>query len=313
MKALITGAAGFVGGHLIECLRLAGWEAAATRLPSETLNVDLPVYELDILNPDDIKTLLASYQPDCVFHLAAQSSVKVSWTRPTTTVDINVNGAINLLQEAITAPIRPRILLIGSSEEYGKVSPEQLPVNEETPLRPDNVYAASKAMQGMLGRIYADAYGLETISVRAFNHIGPGQSEAFALSGFCKQAAMIEAGLCPPVIKAGNLDAKRDFTDVRDIVEAYRMLAEKGQVGSTYNVGSGKAVALKDALSMILSLSTADITVEQDPSRMRPSDVPVMEADVSRLSALTGWRPRIPLETTLSDMLEYWRNIIGRR
>lgn len=313
MKSLITGAAGFVGKHLIDCLQGAGGEVAATRLPSEVLEADLPVYELDILNPDAVKELLRSFRPDCVFHLAAQSSVVLSWKHPSLTIDVNIKGAVHLLEAAREAANPPRVLLIGSSEEYGQVSPDRLPVNEETPLHPDNIYAGSKVMQGMLGQLYAHAYGLETVIVRAFNHIGPGQSDAFALSSFCRQVAMIEAGLSAPVISVGNLEAKRDFTDVRDIVEAYRILAEKGQSGQVYNVGSGKATSISDALKLILSLSKADICVEQDLSRMRPSDVPVIEADVSRLFALTGWRPQIPMDKTLSDMLQYWRILtVGR-
>lgn len=313
MKALIIGAAGFVGKHLVKCLQAAGWKVAVTRLPSETLHADLPIYELDVLNADAVKALLESFNPDYIFHLAAQSSVGLSWKQPALTIDVNIKGALNLLEAVRKIKKPPRVLLIGSGEEYGRVLPEQLPINEETLLHPDNIYAGSKVMQGMLGQIYARAYGLEILVVRAFNHIGPGQTEIFALSNFCKQVAMIETGLSEPVIKVGNLEAKRDFTDVRDIVEAYRMLVEKGQSGCVYNVGSGKVISINDALNIILSLSRTEITIEQDPDRMRPSDVPIIQADIARLSALTGWRPKIPIETTLSDMLQHWRIITSGR
>lgn len=308
MKALVTGAAGFVGGHLLAHLRQCGWETAATRLQSETMPyAECPVYELDILDADAVRALLVTVKPDFVFHLAAQSSVARSWTLPALTVDINIKGALNLLEGTLGLSKHPRILLVGSGEEYGYVQPEELPIQEDTLLRPGNIYAGTKIMQGLLGQIYARAYRLEVVMVRAFNHTGPGQSETFVLSDFCRQVAHIEASLSAPVIQVGNLSAQRDFTDVRDIVRAYRLLIEQGESGQTYNVGSGKAVFISDALKMILSLSRVDIKVEQDPARMRPSDTPVIEADISRISALTGWRPEIPMEATLLDMLDYWR------
>jgi GDP-4-dehydro-6-deoxy-D-mannose reductase len=311
MRSLIIGAAGFVGRHLIHCLQKAGWDVAATRLASETLDVDLPVYELDILDLGAVGELLDSFKPDCIFHLAAQSSVALSWKQPALTLDINIKGTLNLLESILKAPARPKTLLIGSGDEYGLALKKEAKIDEETPLMPDSIYAASKVTQGMLGQIYAHAYGLDIVVVRAFNHIGPGQSDSFALSSFCKQVAMIEAGLSEPVIRVGNLDAKRDFTDVRDIAEAYCLLAEKGGSGKVYNVGSGKAVSIGDMLKIILSLSKTDIAVEQDSSRMRPSDIPVIAADTSRLSALTGWSPQISIDITLSDMLLDWRKRVS--
>ena len=308
MKALIIGAAGFVGKYLIDHLVDEGWDVAATRLPSETIDTHVPVHELDILEPDSIAALLEETKPECIFHLAAQSSVAVSWEQPALTVDVNIKGAVNLL-EAVRGMAKPsRVLLIGSGEEYGYVLPEELPIREDTPLRPGNIYAATKIAQGMIGQIYARAYGIEVIIIRAFNHAGPGQADTFVLPNFCKQVAMIEAGLSPPVIKVGNLEAKRDFTDVRDIVRAYRLLAEKGECGEIYNVGSGKAVTVRELLGMILSLAKVEISVVTDPSRIRPSEVPVIEADVSKLVVETLWNHAISTLNTLNDTIDEWRS-----
>ena len=312
MKALIIGAAGFVGKYLIDHLVESGWDVSATRLPAEAINTHIPVYELDILDPPAISYLLEETKPECIFHLAAQSSVEVSWKHPALTVDVNIKGAVNLLESVRVMQKPPRILLIGSGEEYGYVLPEEIPVGEDTRLRPGNIYAATKIAQGMLGQIYARAYGLEIVIVRAFNHAGPGQSDTFVMPNFCKQVAMIEAGLSPPVIKVGNLEAKRDFTDVRDIVRAYRMLAEKGESGTVYNVGSGRAVSISDILEMILSLSNVEIIIEQDPSRMRPSDLPIIEADVEKLLSCTRWEPEIELYATIAQTLQFWREKPGK-
>jgi len=276
-------------------------------LPAETIDLNTPVYELDILNAGAISELFERLTPDCVFHLAAQSVVSISWKQPALTVDVNIKGALNLLESVREMKKPPRVLLIGSGDEYGYILPEELPLKEDTQLRPGNIYAATKAAQGMLGQIYARAYGLEIVIVRAFNHIGPGQADTFVVPSFCKQVAMVEADGDTGNIQVGNLEAKRDFTDVRDIVAAYRLLAEKGESGTIYNIGSGKSHAIYKILDMILKQSTATITIEQDQSRMRPSDTPVIEADISKLVECTGWKPEIPLEQTLADILGEWR------
>ena len=307
MKALITGVTGFVGGYLVNELKKTGWDVSGTRLPTETSNLDIPVYGLDILDAAAVKNLIHKTSPDCIFHLAAQSSVAVSWKQPALTVDINVKGVINLLEAANAVQQPPKILLIGSGEEYGYLQPDDLPVKEDTRLRPGNIYACTKIIQGMLGQVYSGAYGLEIIIIRAFNHMGPGQTDTFVIPAFCKQVAEIEAKGNTGKIKVGNLEAKRDFTDVRDIVRAYRLLAEKGQSGEVYNVGSGTSVSIADILDGILKLSKAKIDIEQDPARMRPSDVPDIQADISKLVSNTGWKPEITLEATLSDVLDEWR------
>jgi GDP-4-dehydro-6-deoxy-D-mannose reductase len=200
--------------------------------------------------------------------------------------------------------------LIGSGEEYGKVSEEENPISEQNKTNPANIYAASKACQNMLGKIYADAYDLDIIMVRAFNHIGPGQNESFVVSDFCKQVAEIEAGKVKPVIYVGNLSAKRDFTDVRDIARAYRLLSEKGIKGEIYNIGSGKAVEVKKILELITNSSTAKIEVEIDKNKYRPVDVPVIEANIEKINTCTNWKPEIDINTTIIDTLQHWRNII---
>jgi len=307
MKALITGAAGFVGSHLTNELISNGWDVSGTKLPTEPASLNIPVFGLDILDAAAVTGLLKKIKPEYIFHLSAQSSVPISWKQPAKTVDVNLKGVVNLLEAIREMENPPRVLLVGSGDEYGYVLPEELPVSEDTPLRPGNVYACTKIAQGMTGQIYARAYGLEIVVVRAFNHIGPGQTDAFVMPGFCKQIANIEANGGTGVIRVGNLEAKRDFTDVRDIVKAYRLLALKGESGEVYNVGSGTSVKIQDILDKLLKLSKAGISVEQDPARMRPSDTPVIEADISKVTKCTGWKPEIPLETTLEDVLNEWR------
>ena len=310
MKALIIGAAGFVGGHLITHLKSLGWEVSATRLPQEEIKEDVPNYELDILNQASISSLLDKICPDYLFHLAAQSSVALSWEKPALTVDINIKGTVNLLEALRVMQNPPRVLLIGSGEEYGYILPEELPIKEDTLIRPGNIYACTKFAQELFGQTYIRAYKLGIIMVRAFNHTGPGQIDTFAVANFCKQIAEIEAGLRPPIIYVGNLSSLRDFTDVRDIVKAYALLIQKGKVGRVYNVGSGKAVAMQEVLEIALSMAKTSITVKQDPKLVRVSDTPVIQADISRLTLETGWESKISLKDTIADMLDDWRNRI---
>jgi GDP-4-dehydro-6-deoxy-D-mannose reductase len=311
MKALIIGAAGFAGGYLIDELANNKYDIIATKLPNESLSSEkCEVVNLDILEENEIKAIIQKSRPDVIFHLAAQSSVGLSWKKPSLTIDINVKGTLNLLETVKNLDYKPRILLIGSSEEYGKVSEEDNPISELNVTNPANIYAASKACQNMLGKIYADAYDLDIIMVRAFNHIGPGQSPDFVVSDFCKQVAEIEAEKIESIIKVGNLSAKRDFTDVRDIVKGYRLLSKKGAKGENYNIGSGKAIEVKKILELIINNCTAEIEVEVDKSKYRPVDVPIVEADIGKINACTNWKPEIDINTTILDTLQYWRNII---
>jgi len=308
MKALIIGAAGFVGGYLADYLQKdCGWSVFATKMRQETFQKEgVPAYDLDILDAEAVQKLLVLTEPDYLFHLAAQSSVAFSWKNPDLTLDVNIKGCVHVLEAVRNLEKKPRILLIGSSEEYGAISGEK-PVGEERILHPGNLYAATKACQNMLGKIYADAYQMEIIMVRAFNHIGPKQASVFVVSDFCKQVAEIEAGKRKPVMQVGNLSAKRDFTDVRDIVRAYAMLIQKGKAGETYNVGSGNAISIQEILDKIRMLSEKEIRVETDPSKLRPADVPIIEADIQKLKEATGWERQIPLEQTLEEILNDWR------
>ena len=311
MKALIIGAAGFVGSYLIEhLLNTYDWEIHATKLESEILASNTAVvHNLDLMNASEINDLLQDIKPDYVFHLAAQSSVALSWKNPSLTVDINIKGTLNLLDGIRSIEgYHPNVLLIGSGEEYGYILPDETPVHEDVPARPGNIYAATKACQNMLGSIYSRAYKMNLIMVRAFNHIGPNQAPLFVASDFCKQVAEIETGLKEPVLHVGNLSALRDFTDVRDVVRAYGLLIQHGKPGETYNIGSGHAIPIQSLLDMILSLSTTPIKVELDPARLRPSDIPVIEADIHKLQDTITWQPEIKLEQTLLETLNYWRN-----
>lgn len=310
MKALIIGAAGFVGSYLIQHLTTAyDWEIHATKLPSEDMiSSKIDIHNLNIMNPAEIRLLLAEIQPDYIFHLAAQSSVALSWKDPQLTVDINIKGTLNILDTVRSLEnYSPRILLIGSGEEYGYILPDETPVNEQVTPRPGNIYAATKTCQNMLGNIYSRAYGMQLIMVRAFNHIGPNQAPIFVASDFCKQVAEIESGKKPPTLHVGNLSAKRDFTDVRDVVRAYGLLIQNGKSGETYNIGSGHAISIQELLDIILSLSDTEILVSTDPARLRPSDIPIIEADISKLQETICWHPEISLKQTLLETLNYWR------
>ncbi len=308
-KAIIIGAAGFVGGYLIDHLKDdMNWEIYATKLSIEKMKrKDVEVYDLDILNKEEIVKIFEKIKPDYIFSLAAQSSVSLSWKNPLLTVDINIKGAINIL-DAVREIDKydPRIMLIGSSEEYGYVKEDEIPVKEENNLRPGNIYAVTKVCQNMIGKIYSDAYGMNIVNVRAFNHIGPKQAPIFVVSDFCKQVSEIEKGLREPIIYTGNLEAKRDFTDVRDIVRTYSALALNGKKGETYNVGSGKAVSIKEILDIILKNSTKDIEVRRDENRYRPIDIPIIEADIEKLKEITDWKREILLEKSIEDILNYY-------
>lgn len=308
MKALIIGASGFVGSYLIRELRSSDWEVFATCLPDENISEKCSVYPLDIMQKDSILPLINEISPDVIFHLAAQSSVSVSWKKPQLTAEVNIVGTINVLEAAKAAENKNiRILLIGSGEEYGFIRPDACPLSENEPLNPGNIYAATKACQGMIGEIYARAYKMDIIMVRAFNHSGPEQLPIFVIADFCKQIAEIEKGLREPVMYVGNLSAKRDFTDVRDVVRAYRLLSEKGISGEVYNIGRGKAVEVQYILDTALSLAKTAIEVRQDPNKMRASDIPVIEPDISKIHSITDWSADISIEQTINDTLDYWR------
>ena len=325
MKALITGINGFVGGYLAEYLIKSGIEVWGTDLTIEGLasvNSNINYRKIDITNNTECQDLFKRCLPDFIFHLAAQSSAAVSWKNPQMTMDVNINGTINLL-EAIRKirddrhlrndqEYNPRILLIGSSEEYGFVKENDMPINEEQAVTPGNPYAVSKIAQTLLGQVYARAYGLNVVLVRSFNHFGPKQSPTFVVSDFAKRIAEIEKGYREPVLYVGNLEAERDFTDVRDIIQAYYGLISKGKAGETYNVGSGKAYKIQDLLDCLLAYSEKNIQILKDPNRMRPSDVPIICCDNSKLKNLINWQPKYKIEDSLLDVLDYWRQEVDK-
>jgi GDP-4-dehydro-6-deoxy-D-mannose reductase len=312
MRLLITGINGFVGGHLAEYLLASSagevWGLArqpALALPELRSRVQLVA--ADLSSPDQTLSALASAQPDVIFHLAGQSNVPRSFADPAHTLQINILAQLHLFQAVLRLKQQPLILVACSNEIYGHVQPEELPLDEDTPLRPVSPYAVSKAAQDLLAYQYHMSHKLRTIRMRAFNHIGPHQEELFVASAFAAQIARIEAGAQEPLLRVGDLAAERDFTDVRDMARAYALAALHGQAGQAYNVGSGRAQSIRWLLDTLLALSERDIAVEPDPARMRPADVPRVVCDSSRFHTHTGWSPRIPLEQTLFDILQYWR------
>jgi len=309
IKALIIGGAGFVGdyliNHLVDDIK---WDISVTKMSMETLNNDkAKIYDLDILDKVQITEVLEKVRPDYIFHLAAQSSVALSWKNPGLTIDVNIKGSVNVMDAIRVLDYKPRMLFIGSGEEYGHIKPEESPITEDNIVRPGNIYAATKVCQNMIGKIYSDAYDMDIMMVRAFNHIGPNQAPIFVVADFCKQVVEIERGEKEPIIYTGNLNAKRDFTDVRDVVRAYGLLIQKGKKGETYNIGSGNAISIQEILDRILKLSKVEIKNEVDPAKIRPVDVPIIAANIAKVKATAGWIPRISLDTTLLETLEYWR------
>ncbi len=315
MKALITGVGGFVGSHLASYLvgeagldvwglDLVEGRAAALR-PRITLHVGDVLMDLPAL-----QDLFAAEQPDYVFHLAAQAFVPSSWKDPWTTLENNIRGQLNVLLAAVAMERFPRILVVGSADEYGIVFPEELPISETNPLRPNSPYAVSKVAQDMMGYQYYASHKLPVVRVRPFNHIGPGQSPAFVTADFAKQIAEVEAGLREPVMRVGNLEARRDFSDVRDIIRGYYLALSEGEPGEVYNLGAERSYSIRQVLDGLLALSETRVTVEQDPTRLRPSDVPEILADCAKFRSRTGWRAEIPLERSLKDILDYWRSRI---
>jgi len=319
-RALITGITGFVGSHLAELLLkkgylvygIARWRSRMDNI--EHLLDDIILVQADLTDPHSIKDAIKKVNPDKIFHLAAQSYVPASWEMPVETMQVNVIGTVNLL-EAVKEIYRyqfkdPIIHIAGSSEEYGLVKPNEIPIKETNPLRPLSPYGVSKVAEDLLGQQYHMSYALATVITRAFNHTGPRRGDVFVCSNFAKQIALIEKGKQKPIIYHGNLEAKRDFTDVRDMVEAYYLATEKCEYGTPYNVCSEKAYSIREILEILLSMANKKIKLVVDEDRMRPSDVPLLLGDCSKFRKTTGWSPKIPIEKTLIDLLNYWRERI---
>ena len=320
MRVLITGITGFAGSHLAEhLLERSGWEVwGLVRWRSPLDNIRhlagrVHLVEADLRDSWATLRAVAEVAPEGIFHLAAQSFVPTSWREPEETFATNVLGELNLLEASRRLDPAPRILVACSSEEYGLVREEELPIGEENPLRPLSPYAVSKVAQDYLGYQYFASYGLAVVRTRAFNHTGPRRGKVFATSDFARQVAQIELGLKEPVLWVGNLAARRDFTDVRDMVRAYRLALELGEPGAVYNLASGQAHSIGEVVDILLDLARVPIEVRRDPTRLRPSDVPVLLGDAGRFRERTGWGPELPFERTLADLLEYWRERLGGR
>lgn len=315
MRILITGVTGFVGSHMAEFALARGAEVfGACRWRSNTENIApirsrLNLVEADLRDQTSTQEMLATARPDWILHLAGQSQVMTSWHAPAETLHTNIIGQAHLL-EAIRhrgAPF-PKMLVVGSSEEYGLVQESELPVTEQHELRPLSPYAVSKVAQDMLAYQYFRSYGIPCLRVRAFNHDGPRRGEGFVTSAFARQIAEIECGLREPVIKVGNLKARRDYTDVRDMVRGYWLLLEHGVAGEVYNLCSGNSRAVHEILDFFIANSKVrGIRVEEDPARLRPSDVPNLFGSAAKARAVTGWTPQISFEQMLGDVLDYWR------
>ncbi len=316
-RALITGITGFVGSHLAEILLDAGLKVyGLVKVRSSMENIQsikdrLCLIEGDLADSHSLRRVVSDIRPDYIFHLGAQSYVPTSWSAPAATMEANLIGSLNLFEAVRQAGIEPSIQIAGSSEEYGLVDPASLPITETTPLKPLSPYAVSKVAMDYLGYQYHRSYGMKIFRSRAFNHTGPRRGEVFAESSFAKQVAEIEAGLRPPVIYVGNLEAQRDYTDVRDIVRAYWMGIRDAEPGEAYNLCSGTAHTMRSVLEAFIQMSNVEVSIEIDPGRLRPSDVPILRGDASKFERATGWQPRIPFETTLADLLDYWRERLG--
>ncbi len=311
-RAFITGINGFAGSFLAELLLSKGYDVYGVVKTDnsnlESVENNIKLFTLDLLDKEGVEDVISEVNPNLIFHLAALTSPSQSFKDPTSLFTTNISAQVNIFNAVSNLKINPKILITSSAEIYGMVDPKNLPANEETPLRPTSPYAVSKITQDFLGLQYFLSNGLQVVRVRPFNHIGPRQSPDFVVASFAKQISDIEKEKCEPVIKVGNLESKRDFTDVRDMVKAYELVIRLGKSGDVYNVGSGKSYQIKDVLNKLLSMSDKDIRIEIDPERFRPGDISETVSDSSKLRSLTGWSPEIIIEETLKDTLDYFRN-----
>ncbi len=313
MRALITGIGGFVGRHLRQHLEEQGDSVCGLGRPAESMDMaTVRVFGADLRDRAAIDRIVREAEPQAVYHLAAQSSPAESLSDPWATIGNNLLAQINLFEALLAANLRPRVLVIGSSDEYGRVDAADVPTHEGVALRPLTPYAVSKVGQDMMGFQYFAQHGLPVVRVRPFNHTGPGHDARFVIPSLARQLAQIEAEEREPVLHVGNLDVERDFTDARDMVRAYRLALVAGVPGDVYNLGRGRSARIADMVDELISLCRVPVQTRVDPALLRPTDIPRQEADPRKFTALTGWQPLIPWHTTLSDTLDYWRSRVSK-
>src|SRR5579859_3738579 len=308
MRAVITGVGGFVGRHLLRHLQAEGDDVYGIARSSDVEGLEASkLVCIDLFDRAAVERAVRETRPEAVYHLAAQSSPAESLSDPWATICNNLACQFNLLEGLVSAGLKPRVLVVGSSDEYGRVNPEDVPTHENVPLRPATPYAVSKVGQDVMGYQYFAQHALPVVRVRPFNHTGPGHDARFVIPSFARQLAEIEVGLRDPVLRVGNLEVARDFTDARDMVQAYRLAIVEGVPGEVYNLGRGQAVKLADTLQELVALCRVQVEVRPDKSLFRKSDILRQQADTRKFTSLTGWKPRIPWHTTLLDTFEYWR------
>lgn len=315
MRILITGVAGFVGSNLAEFILSNNpkYEIyGAVRWRSNKENIEniqnrLNLIECEIRDRSSVNYLIKEAKPDLIFHFAGQSSVFSSWHSPADTLNANSIGLINLLESVRSEKLDPLILVAGSGEEYGFTLPSELPISETNPLRPLSPYAVSKVAQDMIGYQYFMNYNLKIIRTRAFNQSGPRRNDIFVESSIAKQIALIEKGRLKPILNVGNIEVSRDFSDVRDVVRGYVLALEKGIPGEVYNICQEKSISIREIINILLSFTDFKIEIKTDPSKLRPSDNPVIIGDCKKFRTATGWQPEIPINKTLQDILNFWR------
>jgi GDP-4-dehydro-6-deoxy-D-mannose reductase len=322
-KVLITGITGFVGSHMadylleknIEVYGLKRWNLSKMRNIRHLIDDDrVTLLDCDITDPIGVRSVIERVKPDKIFHFAAESFVSTSWNHPSHYMDVNFKGTVNLLDAIRQVGINPRFHIAGSGEEYGEIFEEELPITEKTILRPMNPYAVSKIAQDLIGFVYFKSYGLNVIRTRAFNHEGPRRDNVFGIPWYAYQIARIEVDKQKPIVRVGHIDDKRNFTHIRDMVEAYWLAIEHCKPGELYLIGSDEPEQIhtfREALNMLIEMSTVEnIKVEEDPEFVRPTSVPRLIGDTSKFRELTGWKPKISFRKILEDTLEYWRHFV---
>jgi len=308
VRVLITGGTGFVGNHLIRFLKPNGSKIAVIASANASRHEPEVEYHVsDIRRADQVRSVVHSFSPTHIYHLAGISAVDVSWSNPRLTFEVNVLGAYNLFEAAMSLPSVPKILNVSTSQVYAQ---SLIILSENSPVSPENPYAASKAMAEMLKVQYRTRTGGGIITARSFNHTGPGQTPNFVMPSIAKQFAEMEAGLRPPRLSVGNLQVERDFTDVRDVVVAYSSLLDSGRIDEVYNICSGSAVRLADVIQKFEAISGIATEIENDPARVRSNEISRIFGDSTKIRTETGWSPQIPLEKTIQDLLDYWREKI---